>query len=112
MGRKTFESIGNPLPERVNLVVSRNEDFNVSGIIVCRSIEEAVRRARNYGRIYVVGGQKVYEQTIERATRLEITEIHRDFEGDTFFPEIDKNAWRESKREDKEVYSFVSYVRR
>jgi len=120
MGRVTYEEIinvlGKPLPERVNIVISRTLDKNKDDIVITNSVEEAIEEAKKHSdRVYVIGGQKIYEQTIALADRLEITKVHQDFEGDAFFPEIHMEEWKEVAKEDKEndgiKYSFVSYER-
>ncbi len=116
MGRKTFESIlnvlGRPLPERTNIIVTRDRAYQAPGCIVVHSIAEALMKAD--GDIFVIGGQNIYEQTIGLADMLEITEIKKDYEGDAFFPVIG-SEWKEVKREDKESgeikFSFVTYER-
>ena len=119
MGRKTYESIikrnGKPLPARMNIVLSMDAGFQVNhpGATVCGNINEALEIASIRDRVcYVVGGQNVYEQTIGLANRLEITEVHGEFEGDAFFPEINKEDWTETFREKKDFYSFVTYRNR
>ena len=112
MGRKTYESIGKPLDKRVNLVVTRNREFSGKGIIICQSIEEALEKSEKYGKkIYISGGEEIYKQTIDLADRLELTRVNREVEGDSFFPQIDYNKWREIFRENHKDFSFVSYER-
>lgn len=110
MGRRTYESLGRPLPKRTNVVITRNRDYDVPKATVVRSLEEALRQEDD--KIYVIGGQEIYEQAMPLATRLEITEIHANYGGDTFFPEIDEEEWEITKREDRGHYSFLTYVRK
>ena len=116
MGRTTYKSIPSefrPLPGRTNIVLSRDKNFVEDGIVIRHSIDEALKAAEVYGKVaYVIGGQSVYEQTIGLASRLELTEIHRDYEGDSSFPKFDKAEWREAGRMDREGYSFVTYKRK
>lgn len=122
MGRKTYEEIiktlGNPLPERTNIVLTRDANFGVAeGVIKVRSVDEAIAKASEFGdKIFVIGGQQIYEQTIDKADKLEITKIHKDYEGDTFFPEINMEKWKEVNREDKQGrdfgFSFVTYQKK
>ena len=109
MGRKTYESIGKPLPKRTNIVVTRS-DLAHEGIVVCHSIDEAIKQCT--GQTYIIGGQQIYEQTINLANKLEITKVHQQFPGDAFFPLIDENAWKEIARTDQQGYSFVTYSRK
>ncbi|MFH1425497.1 MAG: dUTP diphosphatase [archaeon] len=118
MGRATYLSIleylNKPLPGRTNIVITDNPEDKTDGFIMCHSIDEALAQAKQYGdKIYVIGGASIYKQLIPKATKLEITHIHKDFEGDVYFQEIDKSIWRETKREDIKGenldYSFVTY---
>lgn len=94
MGRKTFESIGKPLPGRTNIVISRNEKFRSPGITVARSLQEAVKRSGE-GEAFVIGGAKIYTLALPIAGKIYLTLIEKDFEGDTFFPEVNlKNDFR------------------
>ncbi len=99
MGRKTYESIGRPLDGRKNIVISRNPDFRPDGISVAGSIDEALALANDH-EIMIIGGADIYKQTLPRAGRIYLTLIHQDFEGDAYFPELDKTAWKETARED------------
>jgi len=126
MGRKTFDSIGQPLPARLTIVITRDESFQAEGVLTASSIDEGVKLAErsasasiNAERVMVAGGGEIYAQTINRAARLFITEVDIEVEGDAFFPKIDRAKWLESKREshprgpdDEAVFSFVEYVRR
>lgn len=120
MGRKTFESIimvlGKPLPGRTNIIVTTNVSYKFEGCVVCNSIGDALKKAKEISsEIYVIGGQKIYEQTIKLADKLEITSVHKNYEGDAYFPKIDE-SWQESKREDKDsngiTFSFITYERK
>ncbi len=96
MGRKTFESIGKPLIGRTNMILSRNSDYKPEGCLVFDSLESALNTAQNYGEeLFVIGGATLYEMTLPLANRLYLTDIETEFEGDTFFPEIDYNNWQE-----------------
>ena len=114
MGRKTFESIlkrlGKPLPNRKNVVVTRDAQY-VASAEVClhHTVEEALAHHQNE-EIMVAGGGEIFKQTIARADRLYITEVHREVDGDVYFPAIDPEVWKETEREDYEGYSFVRYV--
>lgn len=105
MGRKTYESIGRALPKRKNIVVTKIE-LQQEGIIVAHSIDDALEQCS--GETYIIGGQQIYEQTIERANKLEITHVYKTVEGDAYFPRISE-LWQETARVNKEGYSFVTY---
>lgn len=119
MGRKTYESIPEkfrPLPGRTNIVVSKRNDLHYpENVKVCDSVDAAIDFASGLDEIVLVtGGQKVYEQTIDRAKRLEITEINAQYPGDAHFPKINPDIWVETGRDTTEddSYAFVSYGRR
>ena len=117
MGRKTYESIGRPLLGRLNIILSRR-DFSGENIHVYNSLESAIDylesgSAKNFDlkKIYVIGGKSVYEKTLPLADFLEITEVHGDYDGDVYFPDVDWDKWQETNRKDFDEYSFVSYRR-
>ena len=99
MGRKTHESIGRPLPGRKNIVLTSDPTYPAPGCVVVHDLEGAVREAEG-DEVMVIGGSSLYREFLPRADRLYLTLIHREFEGDTFFPEFDAAEWRESARED------------
>jgi dihydrofolate reductase len=102
LGRKTFESIGRPLPGRTMLVVSRQTGYSPDGVQVAHSVEEALDRAREAGEseLFVAGGAEIYRQTLPVADRLHLTRIEEDFSGDVCFPEYDESQWTLVDRED------------
>ncbi|MEQ1485067.1 dihydrofolate reductase [Methyloglobulus sp.] len=101
MGRLTFESIGWPLPGRTNIIVSRNPAYRPEGCIVLDSVEAAISHGCQLAdEVFVIGGSTLYEATLPIADTLYITQINYDFDGDTFFPDFDRNQWVEVQRED------------
>ena len=117
MGRKTFDSIGRPLDGRENVVITRNPDFHPPGVTVAGSVDEALAKATG-GEVMVIGGATVFEQTLDRADRIYLTRIDEYFEGDTYFPVLNGDEWRETERTDVEPgadatfgYSFVTLER-
>ncbi|OIO19186.1 MAG: hypothetical protein COY69_00930 [Candidatus Magasanikbacteria bacterium CG_4_10_14_0_8_um_filter_32_14] len=112
MGQNTWESIPEkfrPLPNRKNIVVTREKDYKVpENVEVYNSLDEALEKYKTQD-LFVVGGASIYAQTITKANKLFITEVHQFVDGDTFFPEIDKNVWQEARREDCNGFSFVQY---
>jgi dihydrofolate reductase len=115
MGRLTFESIGRALPGRTNIVVSRNPDYRPEGCLVVDSVEAAISQGCQLDdEVFVIGGSTLYEATLPIASTLYITQINQDFEGDTFFPDFDRNNWAEVEREevidDKVSFDF-SFLR-
>jgi dihydrofolate reductase len=111
MGRKTFLSLPiKPLPRRENIVLSRN-NFKFDNVIVKESLDEAINHSKNK-MVFIIGGSSVYEESMKFANKLEITKIDKEYEGDTFFPEIDGSEWELIKEERKEYYSFQTYIRK
>ena len=115
MGRKTYESIGRPLPNRRNIIITRNLEYEVDGCEVVSSLEEALLLTNND--CFIIGGGEIYNQSIELADRIYLTLVHKDFEGDTTFPELGKE-WAKMQRKDFEAdekneysYSFIEYDR-
>ena len=94
MGRKTWESIGRPLPGRQNIVITRQEGFAADGCDVVPSTEAATAAAGDAAEIMVIGGSQVYELFLPQAERLYLTRVYADVEGDAFFPVVDENEWR------------------
>ena len=115
MGRKTFESLPKALPNRHNIVVTRNQNYSKEGVTVCHSLEAAIECAKNDDQPFVIGGGQVYEQAIELSDVIELTKIHAQFEGDVFFPEIDLKKWSVEKEERMShpdfEYSFITYTK-
>ncbi len=119
MGRKTFESLGRPLPNRTNIVITGNKNFHLEGIVVTHSLEEAIEKAQQIDEhIFIIGGATIYKKAIEIADVLDLTKVHHSFEADAFFPEINTAIWKEVSRtsfkaddKNKYDYSFVKYER-
>ena len=100
MGRKTWESIGRPLPGRRNIVVSRNPEFSAAGCETAASLDQALAACRGTAEeAFVIGGAEIYTLAMPRAQRLHLTEIHADYPGDAHFPEVDRALWKETARE-------------
>lgn len=116
MGRVTFDSIlariGKPLPNRTNIVVSSDTNYQVpEGVELYNSLDKVLDKYADE-EICVAGGASIYDQTINKADRLYITKIHQNYKGDVYFPPIDKQTWLELTCENHEGYSFVTYERR
>jgi dihydrofolate reductase len=111
MGRRTFDSIGRPLPGRRTIVITRQAGWAAQGVTVTHSVEQALEAARDSPEVVVFGGAEVYEQFIGQADRLEITHIRDEIDGDTHFPVIDPAVWREVGREERGGFDWVSYAR-
>lgn len=112
MGRKTYESIGKPLPNRTNIVVSRKTDWFEEGILIVGSIKEAVKFAKKIDEeVFIIGGGKIYEQTMDIVDKLEVTLVKADLEADTYFPKIDPKVWKKvnevcHEKDEKNQYDF------
>ncbi|NEM97316.1 dihydrofolate reductase [Pontibacter burrus] len=120
MGRKTYESIGKPLPGRTTVIITRQHDFEAPGCIVVNSIDEAITQAQTIDQdVYIIGGAEIYKQALNKVDTIYLTQVHHAFEGDTFFPEIVESQWEvtsEEKHEpdekNKYSYSFVTLKRK
>lgn len=112
MGRKTYESIGKPLPNRTNIVISRKKDWFEEGILIVGSIKEAIKFAKKIDPdFYIIGGGTIYEQTMEKADKLEVTIVDATLDADTYFPKINPKIWAKTKEEchlkdEKNKYDF------
>ncbi|MDP1926358.1 MAG: type 3 dihydrofolate reductase [Thiobacillus sp.] len=118
MGRKTFESLGRPLPGRTNIVITRNPDYCKDGCLVADSIPAALALCADVEEVFFIGGAELYAQAIPLADRLYLTEVDIEAEGDAWFPDYDKSAFREVSREshtgekgDALGFDFVVYER-
>jgi dihydrofolate reductase len=119
MGRKTYESIGKPLPGRTNIIVSRDSSYSAEGCCVVHSIDDALLAAGDSDEVMIMGGANLYSQLLPRADRLYLTEVQADVSGDTWFPEFDEMQWQELERESHQAdeknefdYDFVVLARR
>jgi dihydrofolate reductase len=117
MGRKTWESLPKrPLPGRPNIVISQSlsgasRSDAMTGAAVFPSLQEAVQHCAQYEKVFICGGASVYAEALSLANRIELTVIRRQYEGDVFFPEIDKALWEITHAEDFDGFSFISYSR-
>jgi dihydrofolate reductase len=120
MGRRTFASIGRPLPERLNIVITRDASARFDGVSMAHSLEEALAAAEKAGasEAMVIGGAEIYALALPLADRLELTEVAAAPEGDAFFPPFDRTGWRETARErvaaegpDRPAHAFVTLER-
>lgn len=118
MGRKTFESIGRPLPGRKNIIVTRDKNFSAIGCDIVHSLPDAIQAASDVDEIFIIGGAQLFAEAMPLVQQLYLTIIHENFKGDTFFPPLNSAEWRETHREDHEVdekniyrYSFITMQR-
>ena len=112
MGRKTYESIGKPLPNRTNIVISRKKHWFEEGILIVGSIKEAIKFGQKIDEdIFIIGGGNIFEQTMDIADKLEVTEIKTNIEADTFFPKIEPKIWTKTdevchEKDEKNNFDF------
>jgi len=115
VGRKTWESLPvKPLPGRLNVVVSKTMTANSSlpqDVRIFPSLSAAVEYCSGYEKIFIIGGEAIYRQALVLADKIELTVIHKQYEGDAFFPEIDTACWRLSNTEDFDTFSFLTYTK-
>lgn len=114
MGRKTYDSIikrlGKPLPNRKNVVITRQQDFKATeGVLVFHSIDDALKNIAED--IYIIGGAQIFEQTLPLAEKMYLTKVHKEYPGDAFFPKPDFSQWKLLEQEDHEGYSFTVYIK-
>jgi len=111
MGRKTFESNGRPLPNRTNVIITKDKNYQAEGCVILHSLEDAINIAKNDSEVFIIGGGEIYKQAMPIADRIYLTKVHHLFDGDTFFPEINMKDWTEVSRKDfesdeKNKYAF------
>ena len=119
MGRKTYESVGKPLPNRRNVVITRQEGYTLAGAEVVHSLDEALAGCAGEEEVFIVGGAEIYRQALPLTNRVYLTQVHAQLEGDAYFPELDKNEWKletaESHNPDERHaygYTFKVYERK
>lgn len=117
VGRKTFESIGKPLPGRQMIVVTRNSYLKADGCLVAASVQAALALAKERGEteVFVIGGAEIYSQTLDVADRVYLTQVHAEVDADAFFPELNQDSWMETQRafqpaDEKNQYAFTFKV--
>lgn len=119
MGRKTYDSIGKPLPNRRNIVISRQKDLKIEGTEVVNSLQAALELVSQEEKAFIIGGAQIFSDAMHLGNTLHLTKVHHTFEADTFFPEIKDAEWQETEREDHSAdekntfsYSFITLKRR
>lgn len=119
MGRKTFESLVKPLPNRTHVIITRQKDYEVENCIVASSVKKGIDACPTDEDVYIIGGGEIYKQSMEFADKIELTRVHHSFEADTFFPDIDEKIWKIEHEEyhpkdEKHKYDFTyqTFVKR
>jgi dihydrofolate reductase len=118
MGRKTYDSIGKPLPNRRNIIITRQKDLNLEGVEVVNSLKEALSLSKDEAEVFIIGGAEIYQQAVAVSHRIYLTRVHQEFEADAFFPELDDESWEEVEKVDhlpdeknKFAYTFSTLER-
>jgi len=113
MGDKTYESLPiKPLPRRENIVLTFDKNYHPDNVTIKYSFEDALEHCKNNEKIFIIGGASIYKQGLKFANRMELTRIHKNYEGDTYFPEFDENEWIIEKKENHNGFSFISYIKK
>ena len=119
MGRKTFESLPNPLPKRRNIIITKNKDYSRNGIEVTSNIEDAIDLCKGDSQPFIIGGGEIYSQTIEIVDKIELTRVYKDYQGDAFFPDIPPDKFELANElvnylddDNGTKYSFLTYIRK
>ena len=113
MGRKTHESLPvKPLKDRTNIVLTRDKNFNPPDVVVKHSLQDALEYCKNYDKVFIIGGQSIFEEGMKVADTLELTRVNGNYDGDAFFPEINFGEWTLKNKEDGRDYSFLTYTRK
>ncbi|MDB5021103.1 MAG: dihydrofolate reductase [Pedobacter sp.] len=100
MGRRTFDSMGKPLPNRRNIVITRNRELNIEGAEVTNSLADALSRCAKDEEVFIIGGAEIYKEALAKTDRIYLTRVHERFDGDTYFPELNMEKWVETAREE------------
>ena len=118
MGRKTYDSIGKPLPNRRNIIITRQKGLNIEGVEVTNSLDEALALCEKENEVFIIGGAEIYKQAVAVSHRIYLTRVHQEFEADAFFPELDNETWKEVEKVDhlpdeknKFAYTFSTLER-
>jgi len=117
MGRKTYDSVGKPLPNRRNIIITRQQ-IEIAGCEVVNSLQAGLDLCREHKEVFIVGGAEIYKQAMPLTDKIYLTIVHESFEADTYFPEISKDIWKETERTDHEAdeknplsFSFITFER-
>lgn len=119
MGRKTYDSIGKPLPNRRNIIITRQKNLHIEGVEVVNSLDEALALSKDQEEVFIIGGAEIYKQALAVSHRIYLTRVHQEFEADAFFPELENETWKEVEKVDhlpdeknKFAYTFSTLERR
>nr|MBC7611987.1 dihydrofolate reductase [Pseudopedobacter sp.] len=118
MGRKTYDSVGRPLPNRRNIIITRQKDLKIDGVEIFNDLENAVKACSNEHEVFIVGGGEIYRQALPFTDKIYLTKVHHTFDADAFFPEFNHSEWELISKEDHVQdekhafsFSFLTFVR-
>jgi len=112
MGRKTYESIGKPLPNRINVILTKNKNYKVDGCIVLNSVDEIIMEFKNTPEVFIIGGGEIYKQFLSYIDRIYVTLVEGNYEGDSYFPEYSEYDWKCFYEEKGEGFTYKTYIRK
>lgn len=119
MGRKTYESFPEPLPNRKHIIITRQEDYKTEGAHIVHDLDAALEHSKDQEHVFIIGGGEIYKMALDKATHIELTRVHSKFEADTYFPEIPEASWKISEKvfhpsdeKHEHSFSYISYVRK
>lgn len=119
MGRKTWESLGKPLPGRVNVVITHDKNFSAQGAVVTHSLNDALEKAKDDPEAFIFGGGTIFKEALHMVNKIYLTRVHTEIDGDTYFPELKKSEWTETEsvnftadEKNQFDYSFVTLIRK
>jgi dihydrofolate reductase len=116
MGRKTYDSIvkrlGKPLPNRINVVITRQQNFApLPGVLVFHDLDQALDALKETD-VYIIGGAQIFAAALPRSEKMYMTHIHNDYKGDVYFPEVNWDEWKKTEEEAHEEYTYATYIRK
>lgn len=119
MGRKTYESFPEPLPNRKHIIITRQENYKADGAHIVNNLDDALKFSEDQKQVFIIGGGEIYKMALDRATHIELTRVHETFDADAYFPEISDTSWKSvekifhpSDKKHKHSFSYLSYVRK
>ena len=119
MGRKTFESIARPLPQRKNIILTRNKNYKAKGAVIAHNVKEALNFCENDNQPFIIGGGEIYKLFMSISNKIELTRIHKSYDGDAFFPEILEEKWKLVKSKKNNLnktkiinFSYLTYIKK
>ena len=119
MGRKTFESIAKPLPQRKNIILTRNKNYKAKGALIAHNVKEALNFCQNDNQPFIIGGAEIYKLFMNISNKIELTRIHKSYDGDAFFPEILEEKWKLVKSKKNNLnetkiinFSYLTYIKK